>query len=74
MLEVDTVNGVKISGPDALLANNGIAHTIDAVLVPESIAANITACVEAAGDTDTSSSSTFALTGVALLLAGFALF
>lgn len=68
-----TVNGAKIIGPDALLANNGIAHTIDAVLVPESIAANITACVEAAEETDSSSSS-FSLSAVAILVAGFTFF
>jgi transforming growth factor-beta-induced protein len=44
-----TINGgANITKADALLANNGILHYLDAVLVPDAIAPLVAACVESA--------------------------
>lgn len=46
-----TLNGdVEITGPDALLADNGVVHLISAVLVPPSVLPEIVACAEGATD------------------------
>jgi len=39
-----TVNGIEITVPDALVADNGVAHVIDGVLIPPTLLDEILAC------------------------------
>jgi len=48
-----TVNTIEITGPDAIVASNGVVHLIDGVLIPPSLLPDITACATATDAPDT---------------------